>query len=839
MAGPNGASLNPGSEEARTATLRELPRKLAYMQTLWQKLLYVHWDAQAVELVRRLVHEIRMAAAEQGLTEAADHARKLEQQLQVLQSRNTPPPETERGRLQGLLQRLAHALVAAHAEEPPTRESRPAPASAAAVQRTAGDSARHIHILSDVCRIDDAWVTRLGHAGYAVRVCANLSELRQAMQQRRPDLLLAEVSLSQGQLVQGGLAGVDAIDALHSEFGTDIPVIFLATRGDLAARLAAVRAGGSGYFLRPLDEQELFRRIDELMPHRQPNYRVLIVEDEEQLASAYALVLQQAGFVAQVLPRPLQILEILQQFQPDLLLMDLHLAECTGAELMQLIRQDPAYYALPILFLSGDADPVRHNAVLSQGADLFLLKPIKPDQLIAAVATRIGRARSLRQRLQWLSQRDALTGLLNRHALNSRLERQLLESQAHAGHAATLLYIEPDRFRALRDRLGLAAVDLVLVDLAAWLKGRFADAQEPSHSTRLTRLSRLAHLGEGSFCVLLPGQDATLAHDLALQICDAVAAKVFRVGQESVSLTLSIGLATAQATFRNAQDWLGAAALACDVAHDAGGGRVELQRAAAADVADHAQYVRYARLLRNALEADGFYCVYQPIVNLHGQPVERYDVLLRARDEDGRELDVQRIFAVARSEGLSGALDRWVITHMLEVLQRRASADQATVFFIKLSAQTLNDSGTGTWIGRCLEDARVDARQLVFEFTEADVAAYVVGAGHLFARLRALGCGIALEHFGVSRGAVQLLGQLPVDYVKVDGALVGRPDERQRLRSLLEHTGATGVQVIAGFVEDAASLAALWQCGVQLIQGNFLQAPDAALDFDFRDEVVE
>lgn len=820
MAGPDGASLNPGSEEARTVALRELPRKLAYMQTLWQKLLYVHWDAQAVELVRRLVHEIRTAATEQGLTEAAEHAHKLEQQLQVLQSRNAPPPETERGRLQGLLQRLARALVSAHAEEPHTPSSSSVH-RATAVQRTTGDSSPHIHILSDVCRSSDAWVARLGHAGYTVRVCVDLAELRRTMQQRRPDVLLAEVSLA-----QGGLAGVDAVDALHSEFGTDIPVIFLAARGDLAARLAAVRAGGAGYFLKPLDEQDLFRRIDELMPHRQPNYRVLIVEDEEQLASAYALVLQQAGFVAQVLTRPLQILQILQQFQPDLLLMDLHLAECSGAELMQLIRQDPAYYALPILFLSGDTDPVRHNSVLSQGADLFLLKPIKPDQLIAAVATRIGRARSLRQRLQWLSQRDALTGLLNRHALNSRLDRQLLELQSHPGTTAALLYIEPDRFRALRDRLGLAAVDLLLVDLAAWLKDRCAGAS-------------LAHLGEGGFCAVLPEQDATSARDLAVQICDAVAAKVFCVGQESVSLTLSIGLATTQAPFRSGQEWLGAAALACDVAHNAGGGRVELQRAAAADVADHAQYARYARLLRSALEADGFYCVYQPIVNLHGQPVERYDVLLRARDEDGRELDAQRIFAVARAEGLSIALDRWVIAHVLDVLQRRAAAEHATVFFIKLAGHTLNDPGTGAWIGRRLEEARIDARQLVFEFTEADVATAVLTAGHLFARLRSLGCGIALEHFGASPGTVQLLGHLPVDYVKIDGALVGRPDERQRLRGLLEQTAAAGVQVIAGFVEDAANLAALWQCGVQLIQGNFLQAPDSALDFDFRDEVVE
>lgn len=826
MTGSDGALLNPVSDAGRTVALRELPRRLAHIQTLWQKLLYVHWDPQSLELVRRLVHEIRTTAAALGLAAGADSARKLEQQLQTLQSRSGPPPETERGRLQGMLQRLAHALLEAHAElhdddagavvrEPPAVPCPTTPVPAAA------DQQRRIYILTDSCRPDEAWIMRLGHAGYRVHLCPGLAELRRAMLHARPQAILAEVALG-----AGGLSGIEAIDALQSEFGKDAPVLFIAARGDLDARLAAVRAGGAGYFLKPLDEQELFRCIEELLPHKPLNYRVLVVEDEEQLASAYALVLQQAGFTAQVLTAPLRVLDVLQQFQPDVVLMDLHLAQCSGLELMQLIRQDPAYYALPILFLSGDTDPVRHNEVLSQGAELFLLKPIKPAQLVAAIGSRVGRARSLRQRLQWLSQRDALTGLLNRHALRARLDRRLLEWQRQEAPPATLLYIEPDSFRALRDRLGMAAADLLLVDLAVWLKDRLSVAAD------------LAHLGEACFCALFEC-DATEARDRAAQLCQAAGETTFGIGPESVSVTLSIGVATPQMRFSSGEDWLGAAALACDNARDAGGGRVELQREAAINVADHEQHARYAQLLCEALRTDGFYCVYQPIMSLQGQPVERYDVLLRMRDSDARELNVERMFAVAKMEGLQTAVDRWVIEHVLAVLQRRVAAGDATVFFIKLSAGSLGDPAAGAWIAQRVGEAQIDTRQLVFEFTEADVAAAVLSAGRLFARLHGLGCGIALEHFGASAGTARVVGRLPVDYVKIDASLIRRPQEWQRIRALLEHSSAAGVQVIAGFVEDAASLAALWQWGVQYIQGNFLQEPAAALDFDFRDEVLE
>lgn len=828
MVGPPSASRGSGSEEARSVALQELPRKLAYMQTLWQKLLYVRWDAQALELVRRLVQEIRTLAADQGLDAAAAAARRLEQQLQVLQSRHGAPPETERGRLQGCMQRLAHALLDAHADAPP---SSPVPAAVTATASPVQDHRRHICILSDDCRDNDAWLARLRHAGYELHLCAGLNELRRVMSQRRPDLLLAEVSLAQSEL-----AGVEAIDALHSEFGAEIPVVFMAARGDLSVRLAAVRAGGLGYFLKPVDEEALLRRIDELLPQRRAHFRILIVEDEEQLAGAYALVLQQAGFVAQVLTQPLQILQVLQQFQPDLLLMDLHLPECSGSELMQLIRQDPAYDALPIIFLSGDADPARHNAVLSQGADLFLLKPIKPQQLVSAVSARIGRAHLLRQRLLWLSQRDALTGLLNYRALRSQLDRCLTDTRIRGNHPATLLYLETDQYRALRDRHGLAVLDLLLVELAGWLRMHIT---EPAGTLQWV----MAHLGEGRFCVLLPNRDAATARDIARMLCDAVAAKSFCIGEESLALTFSIGMATPQPEYRTGLDWLSGAALACDAARRAGGGRVELQRAAASDVAEHQRHEHIARLLRAALETDGFHCVYQPIASLRGQAVERYDVLLRAHDADGHELGVENLLAVARDERLLGAIDRWVVAHVLEVIQRRAATDEQAMFFVKLSLQTLSDPSAAGWIGSSLAEAGVDGCRLVFEFNEADVVTSMRLASELSARLHALGCGIALEHFGVAPGAVQLLGHLQVDYVKLDGTLVHaithRSDAQQRLRNLLDEAAAAGVQVIAGFVEDAASLTALWQCGVQFIQGNFLQEPDASLSFDFRDELLE
>jgi len=819
----NAPSTQPLSTSGESA-LQELPRKLAHIQSLWQRLLYAKWEPQALELIRRLVHEILSTARAEQREELAHHARRLEQQLEGLQSRPTAPPEAERSQLKGILQNLARAMLASQASaqyvvSPPLHQV------IMSTQVIDAGAVNCVYVLEPDSREVEVLARRLSHYGFAVSWFSTPAELRLAMQRRVPDIVLADT-----QLGQRTMEGIEAIDGLRSEFGADIPVIFLSARADLAARLAAVRAGGVGFFTKPLDYQELFRRVDDLLQRQSADFKVLIVEDEEQLAGAYALVLQHAGFTTQVLSRPLQILQVMQQFQPDLLLIDLHLPECTGIELMQLIRQEPAYYALPILFLSSDNEPAIHNAALSQGADLFLLKPIKPDQLVAAVSHRVGRARAMMRLMHFLGQQDPLTGLLNQRAFLGYLERHLGELRG-GQQPAVLLYCEVDQYRALRDRLGISTADLLLADLAAHIKGYLHSA------------CRLAHLSDGSFCALLVDMDVFTARDLANDLRASVAGTVFSTGQESVSMTLSVGLAPLDAHYASGQDWLSSVAVVCDIARDAGGNRVQLHRAAETDVATREQHQRCADLLRTALADDEYYCLYQPIAGLRGKKVERYDVLLRVRDPQGRELTAARILDVARDEGLVTALDRWVVRHVIELLKSRAASGFKTVFFIKLAVETLNDAEFVVWLERNLADAAVNPRQLVFELMEADVSVALLAAGQLFGHLRRLGCAVALERFGATLNAAQLLSHVQVDYVKLDAAfvhnLVRNPGNRDSVRDILDHASKSGVMVIAGFVEDAASLAALWQCGVNFIQGNFLQEPDAVLDYDFSEALSD
>ena len=178
-------------------------------------------------------------------------------------------------------------------------------------------------------------------------------------------------------------------------------------------------------------------------------YRVLVVEDDASQALFAESVLKGAGIQAQVACEHIHVMAAMEQFHPDLVLMDLHLPGCSGIELTASIRAHPAFLHTPVVFLTGDQDPDRQFEVLESGADDFLSKPIKPRHLIAAVQSRIKRARAFqRQRFDGTS-RHPVTGLHTRPYLLQRIAAAI-----GAGSGGGALFVEIQNATALRERYG-------------------------------------------------------------------------------------------------------------------------------------------------------------------------------------------------------------------------------------------------------------------------------------------------------------------------------------------------------------------------------------------------
>ncbi len=184
------------------------------------------------------------------------------------------------------------------------------------------------------------------------------------------------------------------------------PLVVIGPRDDLELRLACHRAGAACYLRAPVDPDVLVQTVQNIDPDRQKvPYRVLLVDDDQTLLALHAAMLRSAGMEVRSLSDPMRILDLLDQFEPDVLVLDVYMPQIQGPEIAAVVcsRATQQGRDLPMLFLSAETDVSQQMRILGSGGDDFLTKPVHKDLFVAAVTARARRARrnnAVQQRLQ-------------------------------------------------------------------------------------------------------------------------------------------------------------------------------------------------------------------------------------------------------------------------------------------------------------------------------------------------------------------------------------------------------------------------------------------------------
>lgn len=271
-----------------------------------------------------------------------------------------------------------------------------------------------------------------------------------------------------------------------------LPIIFISFDDSVATRLFAVQSGGKGYLVRPLNLSQLIEKIDyiALQQSESTPYRILIMEDSSTQALFIRKHLESAGMTTEVVTNPYQINKALQEFQPELILMDLYMPECSGFDLTKMIRQQEPYTSIPIVYLSAEEDRDKQLHAITIGGDDFLTKPINPEHLILAIQARADRARTLRAEMI----QDSLTGLLNHTRILEQLDLEI--ARAKRNHSPlSFAMIDIDYFKAINDNHGHPIGDRVIKGLARLLK------------QRLRKTDSIGRYGGEEFALILPQTD--------------------------------------------------------------------------------------------------------------------------------------------------------------------------------------------------------------------------------------------------------------------------------------------------------------------------------------------
>ncbi len=451
---------------------------------------------------------------------------------------------------------------------------------------------------------------------------------------------------------------------------------------------------------------------------------------------------------------------------------------------------------------------------------------IEGEPCTQVVVRNLSENEEVEKKLKALRRQDLLTGLYN-HQYFLELLNDVVATAVTGKGNSVFLYLELDDFQAIKDKAGIAGSDLVQSDVAALLRGKVGEADS------------LARFGDALFTVLLPGKTLEQAQQLAEAVRKAVSDAIFDAAGQSVTATCTIAVTLIGERSGNSSEVLEQVGRACAAAKAAGGNRVQVYNAAPGDRRLRADLREMVGRVQDALQHHRFRLVFQPIVSLRGEPGENYQVLLRMLDEQNNEVEPAKFLPAVEAAELEVQVDRWVIEHAIEALSGKRKSGGRTRFFIKLFEDTLRDSELLLWLSERLKAARLPGDVLTFVASENSAVNALKEAKLLAHGLKELRCQFALDHFGKGADA-HYLKHLPLHYLKIDGELLAdlasNPQHQARVEAINEMAHGMNLLTVAECVQDASTLAVLWQHGVDFVQGYYFQKPADSLNYDFTGE---
>lgn len=470
----------------------------------------LHDDPSALRSLRDRLHKLAGSAGTFGYGELGSVARQLEQQAQAQLDAGSPNAAT----LASL--RSAGAQLRPLLQRNEQREDQPQQLDAGISD---DDRHRRIGLLIEEDDLASQMAQTLDSFGYQVIRLAT----PEALQEAAPlDALIIDTSPPGSRLL-----GHPVFQQAASQLP---PLLIISSLDTFSSRLQAVRAGAVGFFTKPVDLPLLERRLERGFNSQQGGpFRVLIVDDDTELAARYQLVLSNAGIRVDAVADPNLLLEKMRSFIPEVVLMDLNMPEYSGPELAQVIRLDDDWLRVPIVYLSAETNAERQMSALLKAGDDFITKPISDSTLLTTVYARAQRARMVSDALA----RDSLTGLLKHADIKEQLELEA-ERAKRSQAPVSVAMIDIDHFKNVNDSYGHACGDNVIRALSNMLR------------QRLRKVDRLGRYGGEEFVAVLPGCNSDDAYQLLESIREAFNALQFSSGGQQFHCSFSAGISACE-----------------------------------------------------------------------------------------------------------------------------------------------------------------------------------------------------------------------------------------------------------------------------------------------------
>ncbi|MEO6172260.1 MAG: EAL domain-containing protein, partial [Arenimonas sp.] len=580
--------------------------------------------------------------------------------------------------------------------------------------------------------------------GLDVEMVDDIEELKELLNALPADLAIIDAEFG-ADIEKLGIE----VRGLRQKQGRKMRVVALADADDITQRLSARRAGVDALIVGAKTVTDVIKRLRVMLePGSESPYRILIVEDDRSQALFAEGILRNNGMETLVVLDAMEVMPALEQFQPDLLLMDLNMPGANGIELTSLIREKEAFMNTPIVFLSGESDEDRQFDAIDAGGDDFLSKPIRPRYLISAVQNRVRRHRAMENRQQKRVGKDLNTGLYERQDLLALINQQLQRGPDKKGG---IFLLEMEGLSSLRERFGIAAFEQMQIEAVQVIAKQAVDCP-------------IGRFGDGSYLIYASQIEDVALMAMAQQCRTSLVQNAFQVQGHPLRLRASVGVCSFKHTFHDSGAMLSAVEKITREARTNERGVRQYEPPHSEDAAREATLLKQ---VREAIDQNTLELLYQPVVAVAGSDDSQYQTLLRLRDTSGKLLPAATVIPLAERSDLIVDIDRWVLMQAVLRIRDRISEQRPMRLFVTQSPLTLADTSQAEWLRSELADNEVPGSSLVIELRMEDASIHAATVRQFCDSLVSLGVQFCLSQFELNDETEDLLEQLPLGFVKL------------------------------------------------------------------------
>ncbi len=687
---------------------------------------------------------------------------------------------------------------------------------------------------------DDAGrlISLLEGASYRVdaQVVDSAETLSSLLQSRQWDLAI-------GQLQATSLPAKKLMAGIRSQ-GLDIPAILISNNRDIVDVVEGIRMGASHVI--PVDEDQYFllatsSTLEQLEQRRvqldwKERYHSAETRCEELMdSSKNAIALVQDGTYIYT-NEPFS--QLMGYGDPDDMLMapviDTIDPGCQDKikPFLKPLDADAAVsntaIDLTCLTTEGQTIDIRANIFqIEYQGDAALQFQVKHDPAIASAAP-------VESRQDGAPETTAPQGAsfaLNPQATLDNIELAINSAQLSGGQDSIILCVQTDQDAQIRSSTSESNADQILLALA-----EFA-VEQSSKDVVFSRDRK----GVINFVIA----DSTLEEgkEFAETLCQQVAEHTFQVGSQSILLSISASIGLITKNTSSAQVCIEECLKTLDDADPdsaSDGANVYVMDALSQTDFNIHSDEKITLFGQQLLEKRLIGIAFQPIVGLNDENAEFYEALMRPKIEEYPENIPSDFISKVFESPIASEIDRWVILETIKKLADKHNTAPQTCLFINLSAATIQDEKFSPWLKLALKTSNTAPATITLQLRENDAGRYIEQSKTLISQLRAIGCKVALTHFGLSSNPLLVLDKLAVDFVKLDKQLIynikAGGEEEEETRQMIILLKEMEQHCIAPFVESPTLIPTLWQNGIEYIQGHYIQAPSSEMDYSFNEE---